>query len=98
MSQLHLIAKPIISEKSMSQAATGKYLFEVPKSANKIEIARTVSHDFKVTVRDVNVMINKGKTKMLRGIKGRRSDTKRAIVTVKSGDTIKAFEIQEETK
>ena len=96
MSQL--IAKPIISEKSMSQAAAGKYLFEVPKSANKIEIARVINHDFKVTVRDVNVMINKGKVKTLKGIKGRRSDTKRAIVTVKSGDKIKAFEIQEEAK
>ena len=96
MSQL--IAKPIISEKTMSQAATGKYIFEVPKSANKIEIARTITHDFKVTVRDVNVMINKGKLKTLRNIKGRRSDVKRAIVTVKAGDKIKAFEIQEETK
>jgi len=96
MSQL--IAKPIISEKSMGQAAIGKYLFEVPKFANKIEIARTVAADFKVTVRDVNVMINKGKAKTLKGVKGRRSDTKRAIVTVKSGDKIKAFEIQEEAR
>ncbi len=90
-----MIVKPIISEKSMAQAAAGKYLFAVPKSANKIEVGRVIAKDFKVTVLDVNIMVQKGKVKTLRRVKGTRKDVKKAIVTLKKGDKIAAFELEE---
>lgn len=91
-----LILRPVISEKSMAQAARGKYVFEVPMTANKIEVARAVTAAFKVNVTDVNVAHVPGKVKRVRGVEGRRSDRKRAVVTLKKGQTIKAFEVEAE--
>lgn len=88
--------KPVISEKTMAQAARGKYVFDVPTATNKIEVARAVQAAFKVTVEDVNMQAVHGKLKRVRGITGRRAERKRAIVTVKKGQTIKAFEVETE--
>ena len=90
-----LILKPVISEKSMTQAASGKYVFDVPTFANKIEIAKSVADMFKVGVVDVNVLIQKGKVKRTRNIRGKRVNTKKAIVTLKKGDSIAAFAVEE---
>lgn len=92
MSQVILI--PHISEKAMALADSGTYVFQVPTSANKIEIAKTVESNFKVEVVKVTTMINKGKKVSRRYGKnaGRRKDVKKAIVTLKKGDSIKIFE------
>ena len=66
-----------------------KYLLKVAPSANKIEIKQAVEQLFKVTVTKVNTMCYKGKKKRMRTVKyGKRSDWKRAVVTLKEGDTI----------
>lgn len=90
-----LILKPVISEKSLNLASSGKYIFEVPTYANKFEVAKSVATMFKVGVVDVNVIVQKGKVKRTRNIKGKRVDTKKAVVTLKKGDSIAAFAVEE---
>jgi large subunit ribosomal protein L23 len=71
------------------QERHNQYLFEVNRKANKIEIARAVEELFKVSVIAVNTMNYQGKRKRERSMKyGRRSDWKRAVVTLKAGDSI----------
>jgi large subunit ribosomal protein L23 len=60
----------------------------VAADASKDEIAAAVEELFKVTVTKVNTLVTKGKTKRFRGIKGRRSDVKKAIVTLAEGQSI----------
>ena len=91
--------KPRMSEKTYAQShAVNTYAFDVPKTANKIEVARAVSSQFKVTVEDVRIAIIKGK--MARSIRiggtrkavsGKRPDIKKAYVRIKSGETIPIF-------
>lgn len=90
-----MILKPIISEKSMRLAATRQYIFNVPINANKIEIAREAHKLFKVDVVNVRTSILKGKTKRFRALTGKRKDVKKAIITVKAGQSIKIFEAEE---
>lgn len=89
-----LVLKPVISEKSMALAAKNTYMFEVPMTTNKIEVARAVKATFKVDPTQVRVAIIKGKVKQLKGIKGQRSSVKKAYVTVKKGQSIKIFEVE----
>lgn len=90
MSQV--VIKPVISEKSIALATTGKYLFEVPTSANKVMIAGAVAEAFKVEVTNVHTAILKGKTKRFAGRIGQRRDRKRAYVSLKKGQKISVFE------
>jgi large subunit ribosomal protein L23 len=85
---------PRISEKAIGLAEKGVYVFEVPTSTNKIEVARAVEAAFKVNVTAVNMMIIKGKrvTKRYGKNPGKRNDLKKAVVTVKSGQKIALFE------
>lgn len=87
-----LILAPKISEKAIGSAERGVYVFEVPTSTNKIEVAKAVSSRFKVEVIKVNMLISKGKLKRFKRMLGRQSNTKKAIVTLKKGQTIKLFE------
>lgn len=82
------ILTPVITEKSTIVSENNQVVFEVPLSATKPEIKEAVEVLFKVNVMAVNTMITKGKTKRFRGIPGRRKDVKKAIVTLKDGDTI----------
>ena len=82
------ILTPIITEKSTIASEFNQVIFEVPLSANKVEIKDAIEELFKVKVMAVNTMRVKGKTKRFRGIAGRRKDIKKAIVTLKDGDTI----------
>jgi large subunit ribosomal protein L23 len=87
-----LIKKPVISEKSVSQGGVNKYTFLVDKTANKKTVADAVSQLFKVKVEDVNIVNIPGKLKRFRRTVARRSDRKKAIVTVKKGEHINLFE------
>jgi large subunit ribosomal protein L23 len=87
-----LVIKPIITEKSMRLAAAGIYMFDVPKDSNKITIASSVASSFKVEVTKVRISVLKGKTKKFKGVTGKRTDRKRAFVTVKNGQKIAVFE------
>jgi len=86
-----IILAPVVSEKSYGLLETGRYTFLVHPDANKTQIKIAVQQVFNVTVRDVNTLNRPGKRKRTRTGYGRRSDTKRAIVTLKPGDRIDVF-------
>jgi len=82
------ILSPVITEKSTLLSEQNKVVFKVADDASKDEIAAAVEALFKVKVTKVNTVVTKGKTKRFRGIKGRRSDVKKAIVTLQDGQSI----------
>ncbi len=79
-----------LTEKASKLSANyGQYTFEVYPSATKHTVREAVEQTFKVTVRRVNILTVKGKTKRSRrGLPTKGSDSKRAIVTLKQGDKI----------
>lgn len=83
-----IVRKPIVTEKSMMGAEHGHVTFQVPLSATKPKVKQAVEVLFGVNVTSVNTLILKGKTKRTKGRVGFRSDTKKAIVTLKEGQTI----------
>ena len=89
-----IIIAPVISEKSYDQLEENVYVFNVNTSASKPEIRRAVETIFEVTVTKVNTLNRKGKVRRNRrsNTVGKRADTKRAIVTLAEGDSIKIFE------
>ena len=82
------ILSPVITEKSTLLSEQNKVVFKVADDASKDEIAAAVEALFKVKVTKVNTVVTKGKTKRFRGIMGRRSDVKKAIVTLQAGQSI----------
>ena len=91
-----IILRPVISEKSMDQTSRNKYTFAVADEANKMQIKAAVEQLFKVTVLNVNVLTTKRKEKSRNRRRGRQvgytSPWKKAVVTVKAGDSIEFFE------
>jgi large subunit ribosomal protein L23 len=91
-----IILRPVISEKSMDLTSQSKYTFAVADGANKLQIKEAVEELFKVTVVNVNVLNTKAKEKSRNRGRGRQagytSAWKKAVVTVKSGDSIEFFE------
>ena len=88
-----IIREPHLSEKVVNQKEEGnKVTFKVQPSANKIEIKNAVESIFNVTVEKVSTINLKGKPKRVGYIKGKRSDWKKAIITLKEGDSIEYFE------
>jgi len=83
-----VIRAPVITEKSTMASEHNQVTFRVPLDATKPEIKAAVEGLFNVQVTAVNTLIQKGKTKRFRGIKGRRSDVKKAIVTLAPGQSI----------
>ena len=95
-----IIRKPIISERSMEVNfdkegnEIKKYTFEVPSSANKVEIKKAVEEVFGVKVKDVNTINVTGKLKRMGRYEGRRASYKKAIVTLAKGSkTIEFFDM-----
>ena len=91
-----IILRPVISEKSMDQSTVNKYTFAVADDANKMQIKDAVEELFKVTVTSVNVLTTKRKEKSRNRRRGRQvgytSPWKKAVVTIKAGDSIEFFE------
>jgi large subunit ribosomal protein L23 len=83
-----LILAPVITEKATRGSEHNQVTFRVPLEASKPEIKAAVEGLFKVKVDAVNTIVTKGKTKQFRGRLGRRSDTKKAIVTLAEGQSI----------
>jgi len=79
---------PVITEKSTILSEQNKVVFKVPLAASKEQIKEAVEALFKVQVVAVNTLVNKGKTKRFRGVPGKRSDVKKAIVTLAEGQSI----------
>ena len=87
-----LLIKPIITEKTTMMMSDGKYTFQVPLHANKIEIRKAVEAVFKVKVKSVTTMCTMGKFKRMGKYIGKRPDYKKAIVTLQEGESIEFFE------
>lgn len=77
-----IILKPIITEKSTKDLQEGKYTFKVNTKATKVQIAKAIEEIFNVKVLKVNTLNYDGKTKRTRGIKGKTSKFKKAIITI----------------
>ena len=83
-----VIVKPIITEKATMTSEHNGVVFQVSKDANKPQIKQAVEALFGVKVKAINTTITKGKQKRFKGILGRRSDVKKAYVTLEPGNTI----------
>ena len=83
-----LIRSPIITEKTTIISEHNQVSFKVPLDATKPEIRAAVEGLFEVKVTAVNTIVQKGKVKRFRGHLGKRSDFKKAIVTLVGGDSI----------
>ena len=92
MNLYEVLRRPLITEKSTALQVENKYAFEVAKSANKSQVKHAVEKAFKVEVLSVNVITIPGKSRR----RGRQvlpaHPWKKAIVTLKAGDTIQFFE------
>jgi len=85
---LEVLRQPIITEKATLISEYNQVTFEVAIDANKFEIKAAVEDLFKVKVVKVNTIVQQGKTKKFKGRPGRRSDYKKAIVTLAEGQSI----------
>lgn len=83
-----VVLGPVITEKSTMGSEFNQVTFRVAIDSAKPEIKAAVEHLFKVKVKAVNTLRVKGKTKRFKGIMGRRSDWKKAIITLEEGQTI----------
>jgi large subunit ribosomal protein L23 len=98
----NLVIRPRLSEKAYGLSETqGTYVVDVPATANKQSIASAVTAQFGVTVTAVHIVIAKGKTKRTmrkggRPVLGKRSDVKKAYITLKEGDKLPFFAAVEE--
>ncbi len=83
-----IVLAPHITEKTTLLSENNAVVFKVAGTASKPEIKQAVEALFGVTVTGVNTMVRKGKTKKWKGAPYKRSDVKKAIVTLKDGDSI----------
>ena len=83
-----IILNPLVTEKSTQQSEFNKMVFSVPVNATKIEVKSSIEKIFSVKVMAVNTILLKGKVKRFKGVLGKRSNTKKAIVTLAPGNTI----------
>lgn len=84
----NIIRAPAITEKATLLSEANQVVFNVAGTASKPEIKKAVEELFNVKVKAVNTLVRKGKTKRFRGIRGRQSDVKKAIVTLEDGQSI----------
>ena len=90
---MSIIIKPIVTEKATTMTEKlGRYAFKVERKANKIEIKKAVEEAYGVTVVAVNteIVLGKSKSRYTKAglISGKASDYKKAVVTLKEGDSI----------
>ncbi len=87
-----IVIRPIITERGNDSMSIGRYTFEVSVDSNKLQIKKAVEDLFKVHVEDVNTMIVKGKLRGIGRSKGKRKNWKKAVVSLRQGDSIPLFE------
>ena len=91
MSKLHLydkILSPILTEKTTNLSEQNKVVFKVPASANKKNLKTNIEKIFKVNVTKINIINKQNRTKLTRGKKVKVSGFKKAIITLKKGQSI----------
>jgi large subunit ribosomal protein L23 len=91
----NIIVRLIATEKTSKDIALGKYTLEVVASATKDDIKNTIEKLFNVNVESVNISNKDGKIKKFKGKIGQRKSTKKAIVSVKKGETIDFNKLEE---
>jgi large subunit ribosomal protein L23 len=96
----NIVIKPRMSEKTYAISASGVYVFDVPVSANKNDVANAVSSAYNVKVSSVRIVVNKGKAKRFyragKFENGVRNDLKKAYVSLADGAKLPIFEAVEE--
>jgi large subunit ribosomal protein L23 len=91
MKKLHLYDKilfPLVTEKSTNLSEQNKISFKVPSSANKKNLKTNIEKIFKVNVTKINIINKKSRIKLSRGRKIKKSGFKKAIITLKKGQSI----------
>ncbi|MES1991184.1 MAG: 50S ribosomal protein L23 [Pseudomonadota bacterium] len=83
-----VIVSPVITEKATMASENNQVTFKVARDATKPEVKEAVEKLFDVKVKAVNTLLRKGKTKKFRGLAGKQSDFKKAIVTLEEGYSI----------
>jgi len=86
---------PVYSEKAQVVGERGVQVFKVASNATKLEIKKAVERLFNVEVEKVNTLNTKGKSKRFGKTLGRRSDTKKAYVTLKAGQDVEMADLGE---
>jgi large subunit ribosomal protein L23 len=88
-----VVQRPLLTEKGTRlKEEANQYLFRVAKTATKVEIKQAVEQLFKVKVLEVRTLRVQGKVKRLGRFQGRRPDWKKALVTLKAGQSIELYE------
>ena len=82
------IVSPVITEKSTIASENNQVVFKVALDATKPQIKEAVENLFKVKVKSVNTLLTKGKNKRFRGKPYKRTDVKKAVVTLEEGNSI----------
>ena len=85
---LDTIVSPVITEKATTLSEFNKMVFKVHQGASKNSIKKSIEKIFKVNVIKINTINLKGKTKLVKGKKSSRPGYKKAIVTLKKGQSI----------
>jgi large subunit ribosomal protein L23 len=92
----NVIKRPVISEKSTALAeVANRYVFEVDSTATKPEIKTAVEQLFKVKVKAVNTLVMHGKNKRSGRFEFKRSNWKKAIITLAAGQKIELFQVKQ---
>jgi large subunit ribosomal protein L23 len=90
--ELHqVLVRPIVTEKTTGMG-DGRYAFQVRMDANKVEVASAIERFYGVSVADVRTLIVRGKEKRFGRFTGRRSNWKKAYVTLAEGQTLGSLE------
>ncbi len=92
MKMSQVLKSPVVTEKSTALQEQGKYVFKVDLKATKWDIKHAIEAAFNVEVTSVNTLRTHGKVKTYGRNRSQLPDTKKAIVTLKSGDSIQLFE------
>ena len=82
------ILSPMVTEKSTNLSEQNKIVFKVPTGANKINLKKNIEKIFKVNVTKINIINKQNRTKLTRGKKVKVSGFKKAIITLKKGQSI----------
>lgn len=88
INQFDIIRFPVITEKSTLAQEAGKFTFQVDVAATKDQVKQAVEKIFQVKVKKVNILNRQGKVTRFKGIQGKQVRSKKAIVTLESGQTI----------
>ena len=91
MNKVHIydkILSPLVTEKSTNLSEQNKIVFKVPTKANKKNLKNTIEKIFKVNVTKINIINKQNRTKLTRGRKVKISGFKKAIITLKKGQSI----------